>query len=224
MVPANSGRFDRRNAAVPPVGVGIHLGLLRLANENASLARILPISNRAGLQVAGPGGATMPDDDGGKSNHDDAELERSVRSGRKFTLAESIGRLAGPGLLKGASPATKKRQVDSTIKQYLAGHLEDGHGALRQVLRRRVTESRVLLDLGYEQPLVALEELVDRLIRSEGAFHDFVRAVDAQWARSVLERPRFQRPGQPPCPDDPYTFTSVVAALQGLLADLRRDG
>ena len=27
----------------------------------------------------------------------DAELEREIREGRKFTLAEAIGRLAGPG-------------------------------------------------------------------------------------------------------------------------------
>ena len=34
----------------------------------------------------------------------DAELEREIRKGRKFTLAEAIGRLAGPGAMKGESP------------------------------------------------------------------------------------------------------------------------
>jgi len=29
----------------------------------------------------------------------DAELEREIREGRKFTLAEAIGRLAGPGAI-----------------------------------------------------------------------------------------------------------------------------
>ena len=31
----------------------------------------------------------------------DAELEREIRNERKFTLAEAIGRLAGPGAMKG---------------------------------------------------------------------------------------------------------------------------
>jgi len=34
----------------------------------------------------------------------DAELEREILKERKFTLAEAIGRLAGPGAMKGESP------------------------------------------------------------------------------------------------------------------------
>ncbi len=30
----------------------------------------------------------------------DAELEREIRNARKFTLAEAIGRMAGPGAMK----------------------------------------------------------------------------------------------------------------------------
>jgi hypothetical protein len=36
---------------------------------------------------------------------EDAEIEREIRLGRKFSLAEAIGRMGG-GLLKGASPVT----------------------------------------------------------------------------------------------------------------------
>ncbi len=38
------------------------------------------------------------------SSEADAELEREIRNSRKFTLAEAIGRLAGPGATKGESP------------------------------------------------------------------------------------------------------------------------
>ena len=34
----------------------------------------------------------------------DAKLQREIRADRKFTLEEAIGRLAGPGAMKGASP------------------------------------------------------------------------------------------------------------------------
>jgi hypothetical protein len=39
----------------------------------------------------------------------DVELEREIRKGRKFTLAEAIGRLAGAGALKGESPVACNR-------------------------------------------------------------------------------------------------------------------
>jgi hypothetical protein len=38
----------------------------------------------------------------------DAELEREIRKGRKFTLEEAIGRRAGPGAMKGVSPVLQR--------------------------------------------------------------------------------------------------------------------
>ena len=35
--------------------------------------------------------------------------------------------------------------------------------------------------------------------------------------RTMMERPFFERPGQPPHPDDEYTLASVRAALEHLL-------
>jgi len=35
------------------------------------------------------------------------ELEREIRQGRKFSLEEAIGRLAGPGAMKGESPIAR---------------------------------------------------------------------------------------------------------------------
>ena len=39
----------------------------------------------------------MRDNKDRRRSEEDAELEREIREGRKFTLAEAIGRLAGPG-------------------------------------------------------------------------------------------------------------------------------
>ena len=42
----------------------------------------------------------------------DAELEREILKERKFTLAEAIGRLAGPGAMKGESPIPWLQQAE----------------------------------------------------------------------------------------------------------------
>src|SRR4030095_4499101 len=85
----------------------------------------------------------------------DAELEREICKGRKFTLSEAIGRLAGPGMMKGVSPITRKQQVEVEIEEYLRRELTDAGGALQVVVLRRVKESKYLLD-NYDQPLVVL--------------------------------------------------------------------
>ncbi len=153
----------------------------------------------------------------------DAEIEREIRSGRKFSLAEAIGRIGGSGVLKGASPVTQKRQAELEIERYLESHLVDGEGALEVVLFRRARESEILFKMGYEQPLVALALFCERILGSEGLLQDFVNDVDAEWGRIYLQRPHFQKDGRPPHPDDKYTFSSVRVSLSGLLEKLRAE-
>ena len=50
--------------------------------------------------------------------------------------------------------------------------------------------------------------------------HVPVRETDAEWGRVFGERPRFERDGCPPAPDDPYTLESVRAALAALAGGL----
>jgi hypothetical protein len=151
---------------------------------------------------------------------DASEVERDIRSDRKFTLAEAIGRMGGPDMMKGASPVTRKRQAELEIKHYLNRHLVDVEGALQVVLLRRVTESRALLEAGYEQPIVVMGGIVRRLLQSETLLRTFVGDVDRQWGHANQERPHFEREAQPPHPDDPYTLSSVRSALSGLLEKL----
>ena len=51
----------------------------------------------------GPGnlgvGKQMSNNQDTQRSEADAELEREILKGRKFTLAEAIGRLAGPGAM-----------------------------------------------------------------------------------------------------------------------------
>src|SRR5262249_30983891 len=101
------------------------------------------------------GGKHMSDKQDRPHSEADAELEREIRKDRKFTLAEAIGRLAGPGAMKGESPVTRMQQAEIEIESWLESHLADAGGALRVVLHRHVKESELLLN-NLDQPLRVL--------------------------------------------------------------------
>ena len=141
----------------------------------------------------------------------DTEIEREIRTNRKFSLNEAIGRIAGGDFMKGGSPVTRKRQAELEIDVYLRRHLVDSGGVLRSVLSRHLGES--LLASDYDQPLATLGEYIRRMLTSEHSLEEFVREADAEWGRVQNERPYFQVPSRSPHPDDPYTIDSVRLAL-----------
>jgi hypothetical protein len=89
------------------------------------------------------------------------EIEREIRTNRKFSLSEAIGRIAGSGFMKGGSPVTRKRQAELEVDEYLRRHLVDSGGLLRSVLLRHLGDS--LLRGDYDQPLAALAESIRRI-------------------------------------------------------------
>jgi len=165
----------------------------------------------------------MCDNQDTKRSEADAELEREIRKGRKFTLAEAIGRLAGPGAMKGASPVARKQQAEVEIETWLRHHLIDPDGALQVVLLRNLKGSQVLLD-NYEVPLVVLASYCHRVLGSDNLLKELVRDADIEWGRVFGERPHFEKEGSPPDPKDPYTIESVRTALSGLISRLEGDG
>src|SRR6516162_3464426 len=97
----------------------------------------------------------MSDNKDTQRSEEDAELEREIRKERKFTLAEAVGRMAGPGAMKGASPVTRLQQAAVEIENWLRHHMLAGQGELEVVLLRRLKESELLLNK-FEQPLIVL--------------------------------------------------------------------
>ena len=161
----------------------------------------------------------MSDEQSKRPSEADAELERQIRADRKFTLSEAIGRLAGPGAMKGVSPVDRKQQAVAEIQEYISRHLADAAGALSGVLLRNVQESELLLK-GFDQPLAVLDGYVRLVLGSEYALKELVREADVEWGRVFGERPRFDQEGRPPAPDDPYTLESVRTALTQLAGGL----
>jgi hypothetical protein len=152
----------------------------------------------------------------------DAKLEREIREGRKFTLAEAIGRLAGPGAMKGESPVARLQQAEIEIASWLESHLTDAGGALQVVLHRQVKGSELLLD-NFDEPLLVLAGYCRRVLDSDYLLEELVRDADIEWGRVMGERPYFEKEGSPRHPDDPYTVESVRIALSELLKQLAVD-
>lgn len=156
------------------------------------------------------------------SSPTDAELQREIRAGRKFTLSEAIGRMAGPGAMKGVSPISLKKQAENEIEAFLKQHLSDTSGALRTVLLRRLGTSEHL-DAHYNQPLHFLAVALRHVLASEQRLQDVVTDTDIEWGRITGERPFFEKEGTATHPDDPYTMQSVRTTLSELLARLELD-
>ena len=161
----------------------------------------------------------MSDDQAKRPSEADADLEREIRKERKFSLAEAIGRMAGPGMMKGVSPVTRQQQAEAEIQGYLSRHLIDSAGVLPVVLLRQVKASDLLLN-NFDQPLVALASHVRRVLDSEYLQKELVREADVEWGRVFGERPYFEKEGCPPHPDDPYTTESVRTSLSQLIEKL----
>ena len=150
-----------------------------------------------------------------KNNDRDLAIQREILSGRKFSLAEAIGREGG-SFLKGDSPVPKQVQAIAQIHGFIKKNLSDSEGALVAVLSTWVeTDLRVAENLN--SPLIALNQILSSLLDNQNLLYEFVRQVDFKWGQIYDERPYFQRPGQTAHPNDEYTHESVRLQLIELL-------
>jgi len=161
----------------------------------------------------------MSDDQDKRRSEADAELEREIRRGRKFTAEEAMGQMIGPGAMKGGSAIHRKQEAETAIGVWLRDNLTDSAGALQVSLHRRLKESWLLLE-NLDQPLVALAGYCQEVLASNYHLTELVREADVEWGRSMDERPHFNREGSPPHPDDPYTNASVRTALREVLTKI----
>lgn len=160
----------------------------------------------------------MTDDDKRQSEAE-AELEREIRQGRKFSAKDVMGRLAGPGAMKGASAVSPVQQAETEIGTWLGNNLADTEGALRVVLHRHLRGSELLLD-NLDRPLVALADYCRSVLAVDYRLKEIVSEADVEWGRAMDERPHFEREGVPPNPNDPYTFENVRSLMSSALKRL----
>ncbi len=161
----------------------------------------------------------MSDHQGKQRSEADAELEREIRQGRKFTAKEAIGRMIGPGAMKGGSAVPRVQEAEAGIGAWLRSNLTDTTGALQAVLHYQLKGSELLLN-NLDQPLLALAAYCQQVLASDYHLAELVREADVEWGRRMDERPHFNREGSPPHPDDPYTKASLRMALGEVLTKI----
>jgi hypothetical protein len=149
----------------------------------------------------------------------DADIEREIRHNRTFSAKDAIGRMAGPGAMKGASAIPPQQQAENAVGAWLMVNLIDPFGSLREVLHRQIKSSKLLLD-NVDEPLAATEAHLRQLLASECWLGELVREADVEWGRTMGERPHFERAGSRADPDDPYTAESVRRTLEEALRHL----
>lgn len=161
----------------------------------------------------------MTDDQNKQRSEADAKLEREIRQGRKFTAQEAMGRMIGPGSMKGGSAVPRIQEAETGIGTWLRSNLTDSTGALQAVLHRHVRGTDLLLN-NLDQPLLALAGYCQQVLASDYNLEELVREADVEWGRRMDERPYFNKEGSPPHPDDPYTNDSVRTALREILTKI----
>lgn len=142
----------------------------------------------------------------------DQELQQDILRGRKFTLADMIARQGG-GFLKGESPVPRFKQLKAEIKVFVSKNLSDSSGALQAVLNNWIEDNDLGVSKYEDNPLLALEEMIEGILSQRNIFYEFVRQVDLKWGQMYQDRPFFQQAGQTAHPDDEYSHESVKAQL-----------
>src|SRR5262249_13625030 len=137
-------------------------------------------SGGRGKQVNHPG--NMGDDKDTQRSDADAELEQEIRKDRKFSLAETVGRMAGPGAMKGASPATSQQQAVAEIENWLRHHMTAGNSELEAVLLRRIQASEPL-NKNFDEPLAVFATFCQKALDSDYLLNELVREADVEWGR-----------------------------------------
>ncbi len=156
-----------------------------------------------------------------KDKNEPAELVDEIRKGRKFSLAEAVGRQAG-GNLKGASPIPSAQQLLLQIEAVLDTHLPDSEGSLTRTILAQFSDNPPLLAQHFDDANGALIEFLNSILDTPANLAELVRQADARWGRDYDERPHFEKSGQAPDAADPYTRNGVRILLSALRHNLTR--
>ena len=142
-------------------------------------------------------------------------LEQEVRTGRKFSLAEAIGR-EGSDFMKGESAIPRPLKAIVTINRFITTHLLDANGALSTTLQSWAQED-IRVSRHLDDPLTALTQIVEGLINEPATFQEFFRQVAIAQSKLTGDRPYFQKVGHSPHPAAQYSHASVKSQLSTLL-------
>lgn len=148
------------------------------------------------------------------------EIQREIRAGRQFSIAEAIAREGG-SFMKGESTIPRPLRAIAEIKQFLGTHLNDPAGALCTTLHSWASED-IRLSRQLDTPLIALAQVIASLLAEPTTFEEFARQVAIAHGQITGDRPQFQQFGQPPDPAAAHTHQSIQTELSDLLQQLQQ--
>ena len=138
-------------------------------------------------------------------------LQKEIRAGRKFSLAEAISREGGD-FIKGELVIPRPLKAANEIKQFIATHSLEPSGVLATELSAwSIADIRFSRQL--ETPLTALSQIVESLLHEPTTFYEFARRVAIAQSKVTGDRPYFQQPNQPPHPEADHTHSSISQYL-----------
>ncbi|TYT75150.1 hypothetical protein [Desulfobotulus mexicanus] len=146
----------------------------------------------------------------------DALLQQEIRSSRKFSMAEAIGREGGH-FMKGHNPVPAIDQLVAKLNGFIQDNTRDASRILISVLQERVKNNSLALSEQAEKPFTFLHGLIRSYLEHPERLYELTRQADIKWGQINNEKPYFQKPGEQPHPDDEYSHESVAARLKDLL-------
>jgi hypothetical protein len=149
----------------------------------------------------------------------DRLIEREARAGMHLSMEQAIFLSGAGGLMKGGTPVAPYEQALHQIMVFLDRELQDA--LMEKALNDWINFHRHRLEKRLKNPIQGLLDIIDHTLAHEGALVEFVRTVDVHYGQVMKERPYFQHPGEPPHPEDPYTFETVRQSLNKLAAACR---
>ncbi len=147
------------------------------------------------------------------------EIQREIRAGRQFSIAEAIAREGG-SFMKGESTIPRPLRAIAEIKQFLGTHLNEPAGALCTTLHSWASGD-IRLSRQLDTPLIALAQIITSILAEPTTFEEFARQVAIAHSQITGDRPQFQQPGQPPDPAAAHTHQSIQTELSALLQQLQ---
>lgn len=142
------------------------------------------------------------------------QVQKEIRAGRKFSIAEAIGR-EGSSFMKGESAIPRPLRAANEIKQFITAHSRGSAGVLADELYLWTTAD-IRVSRQLDTPLVALAQVVESLLNEPTIFYEFARQVAIAEARLTGDRPYFQQPNQSPHPEATYTHDSIRQYLESI--------
>lgn len=146
-----------------------------------------------------------------QNNSQQNNLQKEIRDGRKFTLAEAIGRESG-SFMKGESSIPRPLRAATQINQFITKHSTDPAGALPTTLCTWANND-IRVSRQLDTPLVALAQIIESTLNEPASFCELARQVVIAHSQLTGDRPYFQSFGQPPHPKAEYTHDAISAEL-----------